>query len=103
MRAVVLVVSLAELALQAGPDLRSNTNTVSDLDGCHLLADLDSLTNDFVTDADWERAIAPTASDCMDIRAADAAALDLDVDVTVFKFLGFKLRMGSAVIERANT
>lgn len=94
MRAVVLVVSLAELALQAGPDLSSNTNTVSNLDGCHLIADLDSLADDFVTDADWERAFAPTASDCMDIRAADAAALNLDVDVTVFKVLGFELRTG---------
>lgn len=91
MRAVVLIVSLAELALQAGTDLSTNTNTVSNLDGCHLVADLDSLADDFVANADWKRAFTPTSSDCMDIRTTDSAALNLDVDVTVFELLGFEL------------
>ena len=48
-----------------------------------------------MTDADWERAIAPTASDGMDIRAADSAALNLDVDVTIFELLWFELGLRS--------
>ena len=96
MRTVVLVVRLAKLALQTGTDLSTNTNTVSNLDGCHLVADFDSLADDFVTDTDWERAFAPAASDGMDIGAADSAALNLDVDVTVFELLRFELSAGSA-------
>lgn len=97
MRTVVLVVRFAKLALQTSTDLGTNTNTVSNLDGCHLVADFDGLTDDFVTDADWERAIAPTASDGMDIRAADSAALNLDVDITIFELLWFELGMRSVI------
>ena len=92
-RTVVLVVRFAKLALQTGTDLGTNTNTVSNLDGCHLVADFDGLTDDFVTDADWERAIAPTTSDGMDIRAADSAALNFDVDVSIFELLWFELEI----------
>ena len=95
MRTVVLVVRFAKLALQASTDLSANTDTVSDLDSCHLVADLDGFTDDFVTDADWERAIAPTASDGMDIRATDSAALNFDVNVTIFELLRFELGMRS--------
>lgn len=52
-RAVVLLVSLAELALKTGTNLSTNTNTVSDLDGGHLAADLDCFANDFVANANW--------------------------------------------------
>ena len=91
MRTVVLVIRLAKLALQAGADLGTNSNAVSDLDGGHLVADFDGLANDFMTNADWERAITPTACDCVDIGAADPAAFNLDVDITVFELLRFEL------------
>ena len=91
MRAVVLVIRFAKLALETGTDLSANANTVSDLDSCHLVADFDRLANNFMTDADRERTIAPTASDGMDIRAADTAALNFDVDITIFKLLWFEL------------
>lgn len=93
MRAVVLIVGLAELALQAGLDLSADTNTVSNLDGRHLVTDFDRLANDLMTDANGERAIAPTASDGMNIRAANPAALDFDVDITVFELFRFELEM----------
>ena len=96
-RTVVFIVRFAKLALQTGTDLGTNTNTVSNLDGGHLVADFHGLTDDFVTDADWERAFAPTASDGMDIRAADSAALNFDVDITFFELLGFELGMQSGV------
>ena len=97
MRAVVLIVGFAEPALQAGADLSANTNTVPNFDACHLVADFDSLANDFMAHADWKRALAPTASDGMDIRATDSAAFNLDVDITIFKLLGFELGIPSAI------
>lgn len=96
MRTVILVVRFAELAFETGPDLSANTNTVSNLNGGDLVADFDGLANDFVADADGERAVAPATSDCMDIRAADTTALNFNVDITVFKFLRFELGMWSA-------
>lgn len=97
MRTVILIIRLAKLALQTGTDLSANTNAISNLDGCHLVADFDSLANDFMTDTDGERAVAPTASDGMDIRAADSAALNFNVNITVFELLRFELRMRSAM------
>ena len=100
MRAVILVVRLAELALQACLNLSADTNTVSNLDRRHLGADLDSLANNFVTDADWKRAVSPAASDGMDIRAANPTTFDLDIDVTVLKWLWLELRKPLAVRTR---
>ena len=91
MRTVILVIRFAKLALEAGADLSANTNTVSNLNGCYLVANFDSLANDFVTDADWERAVTPAAIDGMDIRAANTAAFNLYVDITVFELLRFEL------------
>ena len=53
MRAVVLIVGFAALALQAGSDLSTNTNAVSNLDSRHLVTNFDSFANDFVSDAEW--------------------------------------------------
>ena len=97
MRAVVLVVRLAKLALQTGTNLSANTDTVSNLDRCYLVTDFDSFADNFMSNADWERAITPAASDGMDIRAADSAAFNFDVDVTIFELLGFELEMWSGV------
>ncbi len=97
MRTVVLVVRLAKLALQTGTNLSTNTNTVSNLDRCYLVTDFDSFADNFMSNADWERAIAPAASDGMDIRAADSAAFNFDVDVTVFELLRFELEMWSGI------
>ena len=96
MRTVVLVVRFAEFALETGTDLSANTNTVSNLNGCNLVAHFDGLANNFMADADGERAVAPAASDCVDIRAADTAALNLYVDITVFELLRFELGIWSA-------
>ena len=89
--AIVLLVCLAVLARQVGADLRTNTHAVADLDGLHVLADLDSLADDLVADANGERAAAPAAVDGVDIAAADAAAVDGDVDVAVFEGLELEL------------
>ena len=91
MRTVIFIIRFAKLALEAGADLSANTNTVPNLNGCHLVANFNSLANNFMTDADWERAVAPAAVDGMDIRTADTAAFNLYVDITVFELLRFEL------------
>ena len=91
MGTIILIVRFAKLALQTRANLSADTHTISNLDGCDFVANLDGLADDFMTDADGEWAVAPTASDGMNIRAADAAALNLDVDVAVFKLLWFEL------------
>ena len=93
MRTVVFLVCFAKFALQTRTDLSANANSISNLDSGHLVADFDSLADDFVTDANGEGAIAPAASDGMNIRAADTTALNLDVDVAVLKLLRFELKM----------
>jgi hypothetical protein len=101
--AVVLVIALALLALQARPDLSSNTDTVSDLDAGHLVADLDSMANDLMANADRKRNFTPTTGDGMNIRAADTAALDLDVDVVWAELLGFELWLLSVLKSTGRT
>ena len=51
-RAVILVVGFAALALQAGSDLSTNTNAVADLNGRYLVTDFDSFANDLMADAE---------------------------------------------------
>lgn len=45
--------------------------------------------------ADAERAldieVAPATGECVDVGAADAATLDLDVDIVIFERLGLQL------------
>jgi hypothetical protein len=92
MWAVVLVIALALLALQARPDLSSNTHAVSDLDAGDLVTDLDSVANDLVANADRKRNFAPAPVDGVDIGGTHAAALDLDIDIVGAKLLDFELR-----------
>ena len=91
MGAVVLVVALALLALQTRPDLSSNTNTIPDLCAGDLVADLDSLANDLMSNTDGQGDFAPSSSDSMNIRATDTTALNLDVNVVGAELLGFEL------------
>jgi hypothetical protein len=97
MWAVVLVIALALLALQTRPDLSANTHAVSDLDAGDLVADLDSMANDLVANADRKRNFAPAPVDGMDIRGTHAAALDLNIDIVGAKLLGFELRPSSVL------
>ena len=98
MRAVVLVVRFADLALQAGPYLRTNTNTVSDLDGGHFVANLDGVSDDLVADAKRKACFAPTTSDGVDVATADTTCFDPDVDITLFKWLWFELHKVSGSV-----
>lgn len=65
--AIVLVVRLALLTLQARPNLRTATDTVADLASCDLRSDLDGLAYDFVANADWESGFTPATSDGVNV------------------------------------
>lgn len=57
--AVVLLVGLAVAALEARADLSANTDSVADLDGLHVFADLNRAANDFVTDTERHGSLTP--------------------------------------------
>jgi len=90
MESGVKVSDLAVLALETGPDLSTHTSSITFLQCSDLRPNLDDLTNDFVTDTDWCGSITPPSSDGVNIRTADTAALDLDVDIVVAKLLWFE-------------
>ena len=91
MRAVVLIVRFADLALQACPNLCADANTISDLDGCHLVANLDGMPDDLVADAQRKTCFAPSTGDGMDVTTADTTCFNSDVDVTLPKWFWFVL------------
>lgn len=91
MRAIVFVLALADIALQASPDFSADADPVSLLDERHSLADSDGFAYDLVADAEWSLEIAPATGEGVYVGAADTAALNLDVDIVVFKWLGCQL------------
>ena len=102
MRAVIFVVRLADLALETCPDLGADTHPVSDLDGRHLGADLDGLADNLVSDAERQMRCSPSAGDGVDITAADATGMNLDVDVVVLKGLWLELSWVLATVSHTN-
>ena len=54
---------LAVHACHVGGNLSTNTGSVPNLDGSHILANLDHSPNNFVTDTQWKRDFTPTTSD----------------------------------------
>lgn len=91
MRAVVLIIRLAHFTLQTRPDLSANADPVSHLDSGDFVADFDGLADYLVAHAKGQVGLSPAAGNGMDIRSADPAAFDLDVDVPVIEWLGFEL------------
>jgi len=91
MWAIILIIALALSAFQARPDLCTNANTVANLDVLYLGPDLDGLTYDFMTYTDGSHGFTPAAGYSVDIRSANATALDLDVDVMISKLFWLEL------------
>ena len=58
------------------------------------------MTNDFVTDADGKRSFTPASVDRVDVASADAAALDLDINIVVAELLWFELLVSATSICR---
>lgn len=88
--AVGLVVILALTALEARIHLSTSTDAVANLGQRHLVADTDNLADNLVTDGQRVGAFTPVAADGVTVAGADAAALDLDVDVVVAKGTGLE-------------
>ena len=91
MRAIVLVVGLADLALEARLDLSADTDAVANLAGGHFVTSFDHFTDNLMTNADWQRAVPPAPVDGMKVGAADTAGFDLNIDIAVFEWLWLKL------------
>ena len=91
MWAVVFVIRLANLALQACRDLSTNTNPISHLHRRDFVAYFDRLANDFVTNAKRQRNFPPSYSDCVNGRPTNAAAIDLDINVALAERLWLEL------------
>ena len=91
MRAIVLILCSAQLTLHARPDLGADADAIALLDVLDGLSDLDGLANHFVADAERALEFTPAAGDGVDVGAANAAALDLDIDVVVLERLGLEL------------
>lgn len=67
-RTVVFIIRLAILALQTGRDLGADAYAIANLDASRaLVADLDSLADDFVTYAERHWGVSPATIDSMDI------------------------------------
>lgn len=67
MRAVVLIVAFAFLALQTGPDLSADTNAVANLDRRHLVTNFDGLANNLMPDTERQWCFSPAACDGVDV------------------------------------
>jgi hypothetical protein len=88
MLAVRLVLVLALAALQARPDLSTDTDSLADLGESDFGTDTHDLADDFVSNGQRVRAVAPVTADGVTVTGADAAAFSLDVDVVVAKGSG---------------
>jgi hypothetical protein len=63
-RAVVLIVALAHLALHTTLNLGSNTDTITSLELLDLVTDSDDFANDLVAYTDWSGSkLSPSSSD----------------------------------------
>lgn len=93
--AVVLLVGLAVVAGKIGANLSTRSHTVADLVLGDLTSDLDDAANDLVSYAERKRnVLAPSTSDGVDVRGADTASINSDIDIVVLELLQGKLPSG---------
>lgn len=72
--AIILIISLAQLAFQAGRDLGSNTNSVSDFYRLDLWANLDGFSNDLMANRKWKGCFTPASVYRVHIRTRYVSA-----------------------------
>jgi len=90
-RAIVFICALTLRALEAGPHLSANADSVASLDALNIVSHLDGLAYNLMADTQWALVLSPTARDSVDVRAAHTAGLDLNIDVIGAKWLGRQL------------
>lgn len=101
MRAVVLIVRLANIALEAGSDLSTHAHTITHFASRHLITNPNCLTNDLVAYANWQRSLAPASIDSVYVGATDTASINLDVNVTILEWFYIELPEKSLSIDKA--
>lgn len=87
LRAVVLVLVLAVLALHARPDLSTNTDSVALLELGDLVANSQDLADDLVTDTEREGSVTPSTSDGVDIGTTNTTGVNGDVNIVLLEGL----------------
>lgn len=65
--------------------------SVANLDGGDILSDLDCAANNFVTNTQRQRNLSPTTSDGVQIRSANTACVNGDVNVSALERLKLEL------------
>ena len=96
LRAVSLVSVLALLALQAGTNLRTNTDSLSGLDESDILPYPQDLANNLVANTNGIIGSSPSRPNHMNIRLANTTGFDLNVDIVGLKGLGSVLSLALA-------
>jgi len=87
LRAVVLLVTLAVDALSAGTDLSTDTDSLALLELGDLVTNSEDLANDFVSNTERKRSVAPSTSDAVHVGAANTAGIDRDIDIVLLEGL----------------
>ena len=82
---------LAVLAVQASPDLSTTTSSIALFECGDLGTHSQDFSNNLVTNGNGCWGVTPAASDGVNIRTADTATFDLDVDIVVAECLELEL------------
>ena len=82
---------VARVAVETRAALGTNADTLANLDVLDLAANTRGSTHNLVSNADRVLGRAPTAAESVEVRAADTAALDGDLDVGLLELLGLEL------------
>ena len=90
---IVLVLGLAEVALQTRLDLSADADAITLSDAADVLAHADCAADNLVADAEGSLEIAPAARHGVHIGAAHAAGINFDVDIVILKGLGLELSL----------
>jgi hypothetical protein len=85
--AVVLLVRLAVDTLSASSDLGTNTNSLSLLELGDLVTCPQYAADNLVSNAKRQRCLSPSSSDGVDIRAADTAGINGNINIVLLERL----------------
>ena len=88
---IILIVTLALRAFQTRPNLSSHTHSISRLDCLDFRSNVDCVSDDFVAHCQGHGSFAPTSIDFVHVGSTHTTTFNLDVDVMIPEFLGFKL------------
>lgn len=95
-RAVILVVHLARLALQARADLRAHPDAISGLELLDVVSDARHGADDLMARNERELALAPALRERVHVGAAHAAMCDSELDIV--RFEGLRLEVDDCEI-----